>query len=423
MRRIATLVLSLCIAASVASVAMAGAPEGSWYVAPEIYSLWLDDERAADDDVGIGLAFGRTINANWDVELGIYGSQHDRANNGTLDLNGFALSGKRVFYRDGKVNPFINLGLGMFESRLDPGENAKDFSALYGVGLLIDLGGERADGSAMQLRGDLGARRALWGDSDSQLVDYYAGLGIQYNWGGTAVRKVVDSDGDGVADDLDRCPGTPAGTAVDTSGCPPDEDGDGVTNDNDKCPGTPAGARVDAVGCELDSDGDGVGDSRDQCPNTPAGTPVDEKGCPRDGDGDGIVDGVDQCPDTPKGERVDATGCPFKQEILLQGVKFATNSADLLPESIPVLDRAVATLKRYPELNIEVAGHTDDRGADAYNLQLSARRAESVLTYLKDHGVTNLLTSRGYGESEPLASNATADGRAQNRRVVLRALN
>ena len=104
-------------------------------------------------------------------------------------------------------------------------------------------------------------------------------------------------------------------------------------------------------------------------------------------------------------------------------MKFATNSADLLPESIPVLDRAVATLKRYPELNIEVAGHTDDRGADAYNLQLSARRAESVLTYLKDHGVTNLLTSRGYGESEPLASNATADGRAQNRRVVLRALN
>ena len=140
---------------------------------------------------------------------------------------------------------------------------------------------------------------------------------------------------------------------MDTGGCPLDEDGDGVTNDNDKCPGTPAGAKVDAVGCELDADGDGVGDSRDQCPNTPAGTPVDEKGCPRDGDGDGIVDGVDQCPDTPKGERVDATGCPFKQEILLQGVKFATNSAELLPESIPVLDRAVATLKRYPEVNIE----------------------------------------------------------------------
>jgi len=422
MKRIATLVLSVC-AAMTASTASAGAPEGSWYVAPEVYGLWLDDNRQADDDVGIGFAFGRTVNANWDVELGVYGSQHDRVDNGTLDINGFALSGKRVFYRDGKVNPFISLGLGFFDSRIDPGANAKDFSALYGVGLLIDLGGDHDDGSAMQLRGDLGARRALWGDSDDQLVDYYAGLGIQYNWGGTPARKVVDSDGDGVNDDLDRCPGTPAGTAVDSSGCPLDDDGDGVANADDKCPGTPAGAKVDAVGCELDSDGDGVGDGRDQCPNTPAGTPVDEKGCPRDGDGDGIVDGVDQCPNSPKGERVDNTGCPFKQELLLQGVKFATNSADLLPESIPVLDGAVATLKRYPEVNIEVAGHTDDRGADAHNMQLSERRAESVLKYLKDNGVTNLLTSRGYGETEPIASNATDEGRRQNRRVVLRALN
>ena len=84
-----------------------------------------------------------------------------------------------------------------------------------------------------------------------------------------------------------------------------------------------------------DSDGDGVGDSRDQCPNTPAGAKVDERGCELDGDGDRIVDSVDKCPDTPKGERVDNTGCPFKKELLLQGVKFETNSAALLPESDP----------------------------------------------------------------------------------------
>jgi len=424
MRRIATLVLGVCIAASAASVATAGAPEGSWYVAPEVYGLWLDDARAADDDVGFGLAFGRTINPNWDLELGYYRSQHDRANNGSLTLEGFALNAKRVFYREGAVNPFVSFGLGMFNDRQDPGADGRDLSALYGVGVLIDIGGDRSDGSSMQLRGDLGARRGLWGDANvDKAVDYFAGLGIQYNWGGTVARKPVDSDGDGVTDDLDRCPGTPAGTAVDSNGCPLDDDGDGVVNDTDKCPGTPAGAKVDAVGCELDSDGDGVGDSRDQCPNTPAGTPVDEKGCPRDGDGDGIVDGVDQCPNTPKGERVDGTGCPFKQEILLQGVKFATGSAELLPESVPVLDRAVATLKRYPEVNIEVAGHTDDRGADAFNQQLSARRADTVLKYLQANGVTNTLTSRGYGESQPLASNTTAEGRAQNRRVVLRALN
>jgi OOP family OmpA-OmpF porin len=233
----------------------------------------------------------------------------------------------------------------------------------------------------------------------------------------------VDSDGDGVTDDLDRCPGTPAGTPVDSNGCPLDDDGDGVTNDLDKCPGTPAGTKVDANGCEPDADGDGVGDSRDQCPNTPAGTKVDEKGCELDDDGDGIPDSQDKCPNTPKGERVDGTGCPFNQEILLQGVKFANNSADLLPESSAVLDRAMATLKRYPELNIEVAGHTDSVGSDAYNLQLSARRAETVLKYLQAGGVTNSMTSRGYGERQPIASNATDEGRQQNRRVVLRALN
>ena len=250
----------------------------------------------------------------------------------------------------------------------------------------------------MQLRADLGARRGLSDDANfSDAVDYVAGLGLQYNWGGTVVRQPVDTDGDGVTDDFDKCPGTPAGTPVDSSGCPlpQDDDGDGVVNESDKCPGTPAGKKVDAAGCEVDGDDDG----------------------------DGILNSVDQCPNSPAGSRVNNLGCPFDRELLLQGVKFATNSAELLPESIPVLENAIATLKRYPEVNIEVAGHTDSRGSDAYNLDLSARRAESVLKYLREGGVSNTLTSRGYGETEPIASNDTDDGRQQNRRVVLRALN
>ena len=188
-------------------------------------------------------------------------------------------------------------------------------------------------------------------------------------------------------------------------------------------PGTPAGAKVDATGCEIDSDGDGVGDSRDQCPNTPAGAKVDERGCELDSDGDGVFDSQDKCPDTPKGDRVDATGCSFKEEIKLPGVVFETGSAELRSESLPVLEGAIATLKRYPELKIEVAGHTDSRGSDAFNLDLSARRAESVLKYLQDGGVTNALKSRGYGERQPIGSNTSDDGRQQNRRVVLRVLN
>jgi len=125
----------------------------------------------------------------------------------------------------------------------------------------------------------------------------------------------LDSDHDGVYDGLDKCPGTPAGAHVDATGCPTDSDGDGVPDGIDQCPNTPKGATVDAKGCPIDSDGDGVPDGIDQCPGTPAGTTVDEKGCPMDSDGDGVPDGLDKCPNTPKGAMVDANGCPLDSDL------------------------------------------------------------------------------------------------------------
>ena len=398
MKRIGTLVLAVCVAAFASSAASAGAAPGSWYISPQVNALWLDDGRVADDDAGVTLALGRVVNENWDVELSIFGSEHDRVGGDTLELQGFGLSTKRVFYRDGRVNPFLSLGLGRVKTILKPGADEEDLAAMFGAGVLVDLGPSRDDGSAMLLRADIGARRGLTDNEQfPDAVDYVAGLGIQYSWGGSVTRLPVDTDGDGVTDDLDKCPGTPAGTPVDSSGCPlpQDDDGDGVINENDKCPGTPAGKKVDAVGCEIDGDDDG----------------------------DGILNSVDQCPDSPKGTRVNNVGCPFDRTLLLQGVKFETNKDTLLPESIPILDNAIATLKRYPEVNIEVQGHTDSRGSDAYNMDLSARRAETVLKYLRDGGVTNQLTSRGYGETDPIASNDTDEGRQQNRRVILYPLN
>jgi OOP family OmpA-OmpF porin len=399
MKKIRTLVLAGCIAAMASAAATAGAPPGSWYVMPQVNALWLDDDRVADDDIGVTLAFGRNLNENWDLELLLFGSDHDRAIDVSTELQGFGLQTKRVFYRDGRVNPFLSFGLARVKSILKPGPDDQDLTALYGGGLLINLGPLRTDGTAIQLRADLGARRGLSDNADiPHAVDYVAGLGLQYSWGATPVRPPPpDTDGDGVTDDLDRCPNTPAGTAVDSNGCPlpQDDDGDGVMNPDDKCPGTPAGKKVDATGCEIDGDDDG----------------------------DGILNSVDQCPDSPKGTRVNNVGCPFDRTLLLQGVKFETNKDTLLPESIPILDNAIATLKRYPEVNIEVQGHTDSRGADAYNLDLSARRAATVLKYLTDGGVTNQLTSRGFGETDPIASNDTDEGRQQNRRVVLIPLN
>jgi len=233
----------------------------------------------------------------------------------------------------------------------------------------------------------------------------------------------LDSDGDGVVDRLDKCPGTSRGARVDAQGCELDSDGDGVVDRLDRCPNTPAGARVDAQGCELDSDGDGVVDRLDRCLGTPAGARVDAQGCEPDSDGDGVVDRLDQCPNTPRGDKVDARGCTLASTIQLKGVNFDNDSAAIRADARAILDEAAATLKRYPQIRVEVAGHTDSQADDAYNQALSQRRAQAVVDYFMQQGIeAGRLTAKGYGEAQPIADNATAEGRAGNRRVELRIL-
>jgi outer membrane protein OmpA-like peptidoglycan-associated protein len=239
----------------------------------------------------------------------------------------------------------------------------------------------------------------------------------------------VDSDGDGVDDGADRCPNTPKGTKVDAKGCPVDADGDGVTDDKDTCPDTPAGARVDSKGCPIDSDGDGVWDGIDRCPNTPVYAHVDEAGCPKDTDGDGVYDGIDRCPTTPAGVTVNSDGCPkaaplFQEKrdtLVLEGVHFETGKATLTEDSKTVLDIVARSLTDWPEIKVEVGGHTDSRGSDKLNNDLSQRRADSVRAYLIERGVpAERLTAKGYGKTKPIGDNATEAGRAKNRRVELK---
>ena len=247
----------------------------------------------------------------------------------------------------------------------------------------------------------------------------------------------IDSDGDGVPDGLDQCPNTPQGASVDGNGCPTDADGDGVFDGIDQCPGTPSGAVVDDRGCPVDSDGDGVADGLDQCPNTPAGATVDAQGCPTDADGDGVFDGIDLCPNTPLGARVDKDGCPIEISeietlmldtglIRLADINFETGKADIHPDSYAKLDEVGKVLSQWPQLQIEIGGHTDSRGSEELNQRLSQERAQSVLSYLTGK-FPQIQQSQysvvGYGESSPIEPNNSAANMAKNRRVEFKVLN
>lgn len=176
----------------------------------------------------------------------------------------------------------------------------------------------------------------------------------------------------------------------------------------------------------VDSDGDGVPDDRDKCPDTPSGVAVDEDGCPKDSDGDGVPDYLDKCPDTPKGTKVDANGCPppEKAKITEQGaydfgkIYFDFDKTTIKPKSRPVLQNVVEYMEKNPEVKLEVQGHADIIGPAGYNLRLSEARAKAVRKYLVSKGIASeRLTTKGFGVSKPIASNKTREGRAKNRRI------
>lgn len=205
-----------------------------------------------------------------------------------------------------------------------------------------------------------------------------------------------------------------------------DSDGDGVPDNKDQCPGTPAGAPVDANGCPLYSDGDGVPDYLDKCPGTPAGVKTDADGCPLDTDGDGVPDYLDKCPNTPAGAKVDANGCPPGGDTLaiVTNVNFDFDSAAIRKDSEGKLNRVVGILRSNPAVRVRVEGHTDSTGPEKYNLGLSYRRAESVKNYLMKNGIDgSRMSVVGFGEAKPLVSNRTRAGRAVNRRVEFKVLN
>ena len=405
------------IAMALPGQAFADAEKGQSYLS--VMGSYVDDDadRGLEDEINGGqISLGYAMSKSWNFEAMVSFANFDDGAIPSVsdqDHRGLGIDLQRVFRRSATFSPYLHIGVGRVLWAPDnaPHDNGTMYSA--GAGFLLDIFGDRT-----ALRGEW--RHRIDDATGTDLSDDVFSLGLQIPFGAKKA-KFIDTDGDGVADSMDRCPNTPVGTAVDAYGCERDSDNDGVKDSMDQCPGTPSGVKVDATGCPVDSDGDGVSDDKDNCPGTPAGAAVDAAGCELDGDNDGVVDRLDECPDSAAGVQVDIKGCEIKEEIALQGVNFESNSDRLLPGATSVLDDAAATLRKNPSIKVEVAGHTDSDGAAAHNESLSTRRATTVHDFLVANGVTSdRMSARGYGESQPVADNATAAGKAQNRRVVLR---
>lgn len=248
----------------------------------------------------------------------------------------------------------------------------------------------------------------------------------------------VDTDGDGILDPDDACPNEPedVDTFEDNDGCPdPDNDADGILDTDDQCPldAEDTDGFEDEDGCpDTDNDKDGVSDADDQCPMDPedVDTFEDTDGCPdADNDKDGVPDTEDACPLAPgkPSKNAEENGCPKTVRVdtetgqiqILKRVEFATNKDRILKRSFPILQEVKDTIMVNPQIKkIRVEGHTDDRGKDAYNMDLSKRRAKSVMTWLQNEGVEpERLESYGCGEVRPIDSNKSNTGRQNNRRV------
>jgi outer membrane protein OmpA-like peptidoglycan-associated protein len=252
-------------------------------------------------------------------------------------------------------------------------------------------------------------------------------------------RRDPDADRDRVIGAADRCPeqSEDRDGFRDGDGCPdPDNDGDRITDAGDKCPDDPedGDSFEDLDGCpDPDNDGDQLADAADACPNEPEDRDgvKDDDGCvDADNDADGLADAQDRCPNEPEtfNGATDDDGCPDKgsgpvqitgRAVTAPPVFFATKNDLILKKSFANLLLVAKILRDNAWIKkIRVEGHTDGQGDDAVNLELSQRRATSVMQFLVDNGVEqSRIAAEGFGETQPLATNRTAGGRARNRRV------
>ncbi len=465
MLNVAALGTGVALAAFTASSAHAGVEVGA---TAGLHVFSINNELGVPDTVkatslrnsalfGLRLGFMFNDMIGVEAEAGIIPSE-DR--NLVYDvftgtLRGHVIAQFRAANPANKLVPFAVLGGGATKVLSSDREDRIDLdtdAALYvGVGAKyrVENGwGLRADGRLLLPPSSKNESAALDGEI---LLSVYKEFGRKEAPKGEEPPPVVeedkDPDKDGIMGDADQCP-TEAEDAdgfEDENGCPdPDNDNDTVLDASDQCPtdAEDADGFKDDDGCpDPDNDGDGIADGTDQCPAEAedADSFEDENGCPDpDNDGDGVLDAADTCPDKmeTKNGYQDGDGCPdevpaalAKFTGVIKGINFKTGSAEILKTSNKILDKAVKVMQDYPDIKLEIQGHTDDVGDDAANLELSQKRAESVKAYFEAKGVpADRVTAKGYGETAPSAPIDGLKGgklkaaQAKNRRVEFKLL-
>jgi len=341
------------------------------YLNPFAGYQYFGDKRDLDESDTYGVGIEYRFLPNWAVE-----AVYSRANaerkytGGSTDFDEIRVDGTYYFAGPDRAwNPYVSVGAG--HANFDgtgpstPGFNSDETRVNLGAGIRYNIS------DRVSLRGDLREFHGI----DESTFDTMASLGIS-----VAFTRTV---------------GQAAPAPVPAPLPPADADNDGVPDTRDQCPNTPRGAKVDANGCELDSDKDGVVDSKDKCPNTAAGVKVDKDGC------EGVVKTIDT----------------FEID-----VQFPLNSAEIGAAYDSQIRRVADALRANSTTYVEIAGHTDSTGTAEYNQKLSERRAASVADRLTGAlGINpDRVSSKGYGEAEPIANNSTDAGRAANRRVEAR---
>ncbi len=351
-----------------------------WYITPSSSFVKPDPDKNASSGLAFGLAFGKFVSEKVSVDLELDKTTLDLLNGGELSQTGVNVIGRYHFTESMGFDPYLGMGLGVMKhrglARTSQIHNGVDSSGTDAVGSLVaGMAKELTDRVSLrtEFRYQLENSDGEVSPSNNTFTNYLFNAGLSIAMGEASVQETK-------------------------------------TELVEKAP-------------QLDGDNDGVSDSYDRCPNTPAGTKVDANGCAvvdGDDDRDGVPNSKDVCPHSKAGAVVGKDGCEVKVVIELQGVHFETDKATLKPVSISILNAAVKTLGEHGTIMVEVAGHTDSRASDSYNEALSERRAKVVYEYLVAHGISaDRMTWRGYGESQPIATNDTDEGMAKNRRTEL----